>query len=145
MNSQQVNQRYRLFLLLLAAFIFVGTVVELWFEEHTESAVQYIPFVLSGLGLVAVTAVLLSPQRQTVWGLRIVMAITFLGSLFGIFEHIEHNLEFALEIQPNAVVSDVFWQALGGGNPLLAPGILALGAMLAAAATYYHPVLTAHK
>jgi hypothetical protein len=31
---------------------------------------------------------------------------------------------------------------LGGENPLLAPGILAVAAMLALAATYYHPALS---
>jgi hypothetical protein len=61
--------------------------------------------------------------------------------LFGIFEHIEHNFGFALEIQPNATAPDVFWAALGGANPLLAPGILAFAALLALAASYYHPLL----
>ena len=69
------------------------------------------------------------------------MGLITLGSCFGIFEHIENNLAFALEIRPNAVVSDVFFEALRGASLLLAPGILTLGAILALAATYYHPAL----
>ena len=69
------------------------------------------------------------------------MAIVFVGSLFGIYEHVEHNLAFALGIRPNAVASEVLMDALRGANPLLAPGILALAAVLALSATYYHPAL----
>ena len=71
----------------------------------------------------------------------IAMLVGLVGSLFGIYEHLEHNIEFALEIRPNAAVADVFWGALAGANPLLAPGILAFMAILALAATYYHPAL----
>ena len=49
--------------------------------------------------------------------------------------------EFALEIQPNATTSEIVMDALRGANPLLAPGVLALAAILAIAATYYHPAL----
>ncbi|NUM46723.1 MAG: hypothetical protein HUU38_18620 [Anaerolineales bacterium] len=141
MSEQTLLQRYRLFLFLLTGAIFIGVLVELYFTEHTESLPQWIPFVLSGLGLVALVGVLVRPQRAMILALRGVMGLVTLGSFFGIFEHIEHNLEFALEIRPNAVASDVFFEALGGPNPLLAPGILALGALLALAATYYHPAL----
>ena len=141
MEAELINHRLRLFLFVLAGFIFVGSVVELALEGHTQTPVQWIPFVLSGLGILAVTAVLVWPGRSTILGLRGVMVMAFLGSLFGMFEHIEHNLAFALEIRPNATVGDVFFEALRGANPLLAPGILAQAALLALAATYYHPTL----
>jgi len=141
MSPELVNHRLRRFLFVLAGFIFIGSVIELVLAEHTQSPVQWLPFVLSGLGLMGVTAVLIWPQRKMIASLRALMVVIALGSFFGIFEHIEHNLEFALEIRPNAVASDVFFEALSGANPLLAPGILALGAILALAATYYHPAL----
>ena len=141
MTDQNLLHRYRLFLLLLTGAIFMGVVVELWFTGHTESTLQFIPFGLSGLGLVAVAGALIRPQRITILALRGVMVLVALGSFLGIYEHIENNLSFALEIRPNAAVSDVFLEALGGASPLLAPGILALGALLALAATYYHPAL----
>ena len=71
--------------------------------------------------------------------MQVVMVLNVLGSALGIYEHIENNLGFELEIRPNAAVVDVFIEALHGASPLLAPGILALAGLLALAATYYHP------
>ena len=141
MSSLIIEHRFRLFMLSLAAVMAVGTVVELWFAEHLETLIQYIPFILCGLAFLAIMAVLLRPRCQTILGLRVVMGLVALGSFFGLFQHLEHNIEFALEIQPNATVSQVFGDALRGANPLLAPGILALVAIIAAAATYQHPSL----
>ena len=140
-----VAQRLRRFLLILSGFIFIGSIVELTLTEHFEGFIQLLPFILSILGLLIVGAVLFQPQRATLITLRVLMVIIFLGSLFGIYEHLEHNIDFALEIQPTATMGDVFFKALGGANPLLAPGILALGAILAIAATYYHPMLGGDK
>lgn len=142
MSDAVVLSRLRRFLLGLAAFMSAGTIVELALSEHWENAVQILPFVLCLLSLVAIVVTLLRPRRGFVRMLRWVMVLAFIGSLFGVYEHIEHNIEFALEIRPNAVITDVFLDALAGANPLLAPGMLAFTALLALAATYYHPVLT---
>lgn len=141
MSSEVVLGRLRKFLLALAGFICFGTVVELALTEHWDGPTQLLPFVLSGLSLLAIIMVLARPQPLTVRSLQGIVGVTFLGSLFGIFEHIEHNVEFALEIQPNATTSELLLKGLGGANPLLAPGILAFTALLALAAVYYHPVL----
>ena len=141
MSSESVLFRLRVFLLALAGFMCVGTIVELALTKHWESPTQVLPFVLSGLSLVVITVVLLRPGRGSLRLLRWVLGIALVGSLFGVFEHIEHNLEFALEIRPNAVAADVIWEAVAGANPLLAPGILAFTAIIALAATYYHPML----
>ena len=142
MNAEILVKRFRTFLLLTAGISCILTLVELWAEEHTGDAAQMIPFVLCGMGAVATAATLLRPQRATVRLLRIVMSAMLVGSLFGLFEHIEHNLEFALEIRPNAAASVLLMDTLQGANPLLAPGILALAAVLAIGATYYHPALS---
>ena len=94
MNADLLVNRYRTFLLLVAGFSCVFTVVELWLEEHTGSPTQLIPFILSGLGVAAIAAALVRPQRITVTLLRTVMGATLVGSLFGLYEHIEHNWEF---------------------------------------------------
>ena len=69
------------------------------------------------------------------------MTIVCVGSLFGIYQHFQHNLGFELGMRPNAVVSDVLMPALQGASPMLAPGNLALAGILSIAGTYYHPVL----
>jgi hypothetical protein len=119
-----------------------GTILELWLTEHMESPIQFTPFILCGIGLIAVTLALLLPQRLTLIALRFVMSLLLAGGFFGVFQHIQHNVAFELEIRPNATIDAVWFDALRGANPLLAPGVLALAAVIALAATYYHPLLT---
>lgn len=142
MSSSIIEQRFRRFLLVVPAFIFMGTIVELWLAGHTQEAPQFIPFILSFAGLAALGAVWFRPQRNTLLILRVVMVVVIAGSLLGITLHLVNNFQFELEIRPNATVGDVWMDALTGANPLLAPGILALSAILAIASTYYHPLLS---
>lgn len=142
MGTTTVEQRLRTFLLALAGWMCVGTIVELFLAEHTEDAVQFVPFVLCGVGLIAVLAALRRPRRATLMAVRGVMGVLMLGSLFGMYEHLANNFAFELEMRPGAVWSDVWFQALRGAAPLLAPGILALAAIIAIAATYEHPALS---
>ena len=144
MSTERILARLRIFLLSVSGALCLGTVIELWLAEHTEGT-QLVPFVLCGLGLLVVVRMLLRPGRATAWGLRAIMGIVALGSVFGIYEHLEHNAGFYLEIHPNAATAEVVWGALTGANPLLAPGILALAALLAWAATYHHPALNGNK
>ena len=55
--------------------------------------------------------------------------------------HLDGNIDFQREIDPSAPASDMLLSVLGGANPLLAPGILSVAAVLAIAATYHHPAL----
>ena len=141
MNDPVVLWRLRRFLLATAALLFVGAVIELWLVDHNETVVQLIPFALCGLGFIAVVAVLFRPRRTTMLALRACLCLVLLGSLFGVYEHVVGNIAFQKEIHPNATTREVFMGAIGGANPLLAPGVLALAAALAMAATYYHPAL----
>jgi hypothetical protein len=141
MSTTTVEQRLRTFLLGLAGWLCVGTIVELFLAKHYEDPAQLIPFALCGVGLAAVLAALWRPQRATLIALRGVMALLLVGSLFGVYEHLAGNFAFELEMRPSAVWSDVWFQALRGAAPLLAPGILALAAVLAIAGTYAHPAL----
>jgi len=141
MQTTTVERRLRTFLLVVAGCICAGTIVELFLLEHTKTLVQLTPFVLCGVGALAVATALARPKRGTLIALRAVMGLLLLGSLFGVYEHIENNLAFELEIRPNATASDVWLETLKGDSPLLAPGALAVAACLAVAATYEHPAL----
>jgi hypothetical protein len=141
MTREGVEGRLRRFLLLITAFIFVGTPVELVLEEHTKETLQLIPFVLCGVGLLAVVAALVRPQKATLLALRVAMLLVALGGVLGIALHLWNNFEFEREIRPNLAVGDAFINTLKGANPLLAPGILVVAALIAIAATYYHPAL----
>jgi hypothetical protein len=141
MRPTTVEQRLRAFLLGLSAWLCAGTIVELFLAKHTKDPVQLVPFVLCGVGLLAVIAAWRRPQRATLLALRGVMAILMLGSLFGIYQHLASNVAFELDMRPGAIWSDIWFQAIRGAAPLLAPGILAVAAVVAIAATYAHPTL----
>jgi hypothetical protein len=141
MPTTTVEQRLRTFLLWLAGSMCVGTIVELFLAKHYEDPIQLLPFGLCGVGLIAVLATLRRPQRTQLLALRGVMSLLLLGSLLGVYEHLVNNFAFELEMRPSAVWSDVWFQALRGAAPLLAPGILAVAAVVAIAATYAHPAL----
>lgn len=139
--SATIESRIRRSLLLLAAFIFLGTVVELVLEEHTKDTIQYLPFVLCVAGFITVLAVLRRPVRASLLALRITMVLTAAGGLLGTVLHLYNNFAFEQEIRPNAAAGDLLMATLKGANPLLAPGILAFAAIIALIATYYHPAL----
>jgi hypothetical protein len=58
-----------------------------------------------------------------------------------VFVHVSSNIELFTETHANASTAAIISAGLGGRNPLVAPGMLALAGILAAAATYYHPAL----
>jgi hypothetical protein len=139
MNDALILSRLRQFLLAVVALLLLGTLAELWLINHVEDPVQLIPFALCGLGLVAVFVAMLRPRRAALLAVRACMGLMALGSLLGVYLHLESNLGFHSELHPNASTGDLLMGALGGANPLLAPGMLALTAALAVAATYRHP------
>ena len=138
---RDAEARFRRFLLWVTAGLFLGTPLELWLAEHTGDWQQWIPFVLCAVGLVAVVSALRALGRGTLLALRGAMVGIGAGALYGIYAHLTANVEFELEIRPSAGLGDVMWDALQGASPLLAPGILALAALLGAAATFWHPAL----
>jgi peptidoglycan/LPS O-acetylase OafA/YrhL len=141
MSPAEVLSRLRRFLLVFSVVLLGGALLELWLIEHTEDPVQFVPFVLCGLGTLAALAALLRPRRATVWAVRACMSLVVLGSLVGVYLHVEGNFALQREVSPNATAWETVFAALGGANPLLAPGVLAVAAVLALAATYRHPTL----
>lgn len=141
MNDKSLIAQFRLFLLGLSAFMSLGTIVELILTEHYKEPMQLVPFALCILSLAVVGAVLVWPNRTTIWALRGTMAVAAFGSLIGMWEHIQSNMEVVNEVKSSLTGLPALWEALHGQAPLLAPGILALAGILAIAATYYHPAL----
>src|ERR1044072_3641188 len=140
--AAEVLRRLRRFLIVLALFLFGGALVELWLVGHTEDVIQWLAFALAGAGALSVTLTLFHFSRATVRLLRVCMLVIVLGSLFGMYEHVSGNIALAREVQPNSTTAQLFWRGLQGGNPLLAPGVLAVAAVLALSATYRYDVKT---
>lgn len=142
MTPEIIDSRLRRFLLGLTTFMFAGTVGELLLQEHYNETLQLIPFGLCALGLVALIAAQVRPNRTTLLALRGAMALVAAGGLLGMWLHLSGNYAFEAEIRPNAAFGELILDTLRGANPLLAPGILVFASVIAAAATYYHPALS---
>lgn len=136
MNATDRLGRLRLFLFALAAALFAGTVLELLAVSHTGSRLQLLPFALCGLGMLAAAIAWARPTPRIVLGARVLMALIAAGSLWGVYAHLEGNYAFASEIRPRESTVAHLRSALTGRDPLMAPGILAIGAMVTIAATY---------
>ena len=141
MNAEQVLAKLRKFLLIIAAGVFVMTVTELFFLSHWNETIQFLPFALSGLGLFTLASAYFRPSRNVLTTLRWSMLVIAACSFIGFYEHMVNNYTFWLEIKPNATAWDLIKATLEGANPVLAPGILMLGAVIALMAIYKHPLL----
>ena len=141
MNSEQVLAKLRQYLLIISAGVFVMTVTELFFLSHWNETIQILPFALSGLGLFALAAAYFRPNHGTLTTLCWFMLVIAACSLIGFYEHMLNNYGFWLEIKPNATTWELIKATLEGANPVLAPGILMLGAVIALMAIYKHPLL----
>jgi hypothetical protein len=141
MNSEQSLARIRQFLLIISAGVFIMTVTELFFLSHWTETIQLLPFLLSGWGLIVLSMAYFRPNTMTINILRWSMIVIGLCSLIGIYEHMANNLGFQIEIQPNATSWELIMATFEGANPVLAPGILTLGAAIGWTAAYQHSAL----
>jgi len=141
MDSEKTLVQIRKFLLVISAGIFVMTVTELFFLEHWNFTIQFLPFALSALGLITAGLAYFRPShgiiRFTQWSM-IVIAVC---SLIGFYEHMAGNLTFWQEVQPNATTWELVVETFKGGIPVLAPGILTLGGVIGWTSIYKHPAL----
>jgi uncharacterized membrane protein len=141
MQEPEVLSRVRRILLALVVLGILGLTVELLLLEHTESATQLIPlFVLAvGLGISAKLAI--RTTRRSLRFFRLVMLSFIVAGLLGLYLHLEGNIGFERETDPSARGLGLFWRALRGGVPLLAPAAMAQLGLLGLAFAYRHPVL----
>ena len=143
MNAEQVLARVRQLLLLISVSVFMMTVAELYFLSHWSETIQLLPFILSGWGVASLILAYFRPSPATMKFLRWSMIVIGLCSLIGVYEHMANNLGFQMEIQPNAKTWELVLATLEGANPVLAPGILALGAAIGWTAAYQDMALQA--
>lgn len=138
METEKILNRIRIFLLWFSIFLFAGTLFELLFLHHTRE-LQVVPFFLIPLGILLAVWILAKPSSRVVKIVRIGMIIVMLGGIFGMFVHVFGNLEGVIEGGQSATFSEIMQMSFGGRNPLLAPGTLAIAAIVALTALYKHP------
>ena len=120
----------------------LGLVAELLLLAHTDGALQLIPLALLGAGLAAAGWVALSGSRVSLLGLRWTGVLQILSGLTGLVLHYLSNVEFELEMQPDAGGAGLVWAALTGAIPALAPGAMVQLGLLGVLGTYAHPLLS---
>ena len=126
---------------LAALFLFgsVGTAAELVLLEHTEDAWQKAPLVLIAIACVVLAVLSIRPSAAGVRTFQLAMVAFIASGMIGLGLHYQGNVEFELELQPDASGFRLFWEAMKGATPALAPGTMALLGALGLTYTYRHP------
>lgn len=137
--TPETSSVLRRILLAILAFGIVGLVPELLLLEHVKSPTQLIPFALLVLMAVGVGLVYFRPNRTNLRLFQVLMILVALGSLMGVWEHLEGNLEYVRELSPTLSGLPLLWKALHKGAPVLAPGMMLQMALLGLAFTFRHP------
>lgn len=133
-------RRILLALVLLGA---LGLLVELALLGHFDSASQWIPLVLLVIVVGAAVAVSVGHDPRAVRFFQVVMALCVVTGVVGVFLHYRGNVEFELERDGSLRGLRLFWEAIRGATPALAPGALSQLGLLGLAYTFRHPALRA--
>lgn len=123
----------------------VGTGVELVLLEHVEDAWQWAPIALLAASLVALgwhAARRGAPGgARRVRAFQAIMVLSIVSGLIGTILHYRGNVEFALEMQSSLGGLALFWEAMRGATPALAPGTMIQLGLVGLAYTFRHPAL----
>ena len=119
----------------------VGLLVELALLEHFDSVSQWIPLALLVVVIGAAVGVRAKRGPRVVRFFQAVMALCVVAGVVGILLHYRGNVEFELERDGSLHGLALFWEAIRGATPALAPGALSQLGLLGLAYTYRHPVL----
>ena len=136
MTPRATLSRLRAFLHALAAGLFLGTIGELLSVKHYGEPVRLIPFALCLLGLIVLAVAWFRPGRRVLLASTGLLTVIAASSLLGVYFHVEGNLELVHEVHRHPTTRQLVEAALTGRNPLLAPGTLAVAAVIALAALY---------
>lgn len=131
----------RRFILALFYFSALVLAVELTLLEHFESITQLLPFFALGAAVLVMTWLWRRPGRASLRTTQLVMAAMSIIGLVGLWLHYQANVEFELEMHPSLEGWALFWDAMHGAMPALAPGVMVHLGLLALAYTYRHPAL----
>ncbi len=121
-NSRRFSVKQTLFI--GSSFLFLGTAIELYLLHHYEDFFQLIPLVSI---LVSLVVLVLLHIRSTLFLNKlfvVLMVITALVGVYGVFLHLQANFQFEQEMTPIHTNWELFTESLSGAIPALAPGSL---------------------
>lgn len=140
MTGEEVGWLRRAILALVLLGI-AGLVVELILLEHYESAWQWTPIVLLALMLPVTLVSWVRPGRIVLRVFQAGMALFVVAGLIGLWLHYRGNVEFELERDATLSGWALFWEALRGATPALAPAALTQLGLLGLAFAHRHPAI----
>jgi hypothetical protein len=124
-GADSVLERLRLWVLGVLVLGLIGTVTELFLLEHDEQALQFVPLVLIGLGVVVLVWHYAARNTASLRALQIVMALFVLSGFAGMIAHFHGSMEYQLELDPDMSTWDLLEKILHAkAPPLLAPGMM---------------------
>jgi hypothetical protein len=141
-SGERVERPLRRAVLLLFLIASAGLLAELLLLAHTEGVLQLIPVGLLGVGIVAGVWVMGARSRAAVLTLRWTGVVQLLAGVTGLWLHYRSNVEFELEMAPDARGAGLIWAALTGAIPALAPGAMIQLGLLGVVYAVAHPALS---
>jgi hypothetical protein len=131
----------RRILLLLVLVGALGLGLELLLLEHFEDVLQWTPLVLLGMVIVVTLVVTKRPTRRAIRIFQGLMLLCVGAGVLGVYLHYRGNVEFEREGAPARRGLALFWEAIRGATPALAPGALGQLGLIGLASTFRHPAL----
>jgi hypothetical protein len=131
--------RIRALLLGTLAFGVVGMTTELLLLGHVDSVSQWTPVVLLGASVLLLIWHAAAPSRVTVRAVQVTMILFIVTGGIGVGLHYDGNVEFELELSPEASGFDLMAKTMTGATPVLAPGTMAVLGLVGLAGVHRHP------
>ena len=125
--QRQYTQRLLLITLLVMT---LGTTLELYLLGHYEDALQLIPMAAIALVIVGMVLVYLKDSKPVYISFTLILCLTGLSGLYGMYLHLRANYEFELEMTPTASNWHIIGESLSGALPALAPASMIVLALL---------------
>ena len=119
----------------------VGTLVELMLLKHTDGAWQLFPLVLSGATLLVLAWFGLTRSSLSLRALQVVMLFALASGGIGVIQHLRGNITYAQESNPSLSGRELYFEAIRGSTPTLAPGMMVQLALIGFAFVFRHPRL----
>lgn len=132
---------FRRLLLLLVLVGAGGLLLELLLLEHWDSRWQWTPLALLGIVLLLGASTVRRATRPLLRALRLVFALCVAAGALGVWLHMDENLAFEREMNPDVGGSAMLREAVLGATPLLAPGALLHLGLVGLLFAYRHPAL----
>ena len=136
-DEQDALGRLRNVLFGVAAAGFAGTALDLALLAHYEDPLQFAPFVIVGVSLIAIAGHAVSRSRVSLRLMRLAMAVAIAGAATGVALHYRGSMEFQLEVNPSLGGLDLLALVMTSkAPPTMAPMNLAILGLVGLASTY---------